>query len=107
MQVQVQQSQLALPLYSSNNVKLMTCLNKLIDSQSCLAPHRDRLLGVIQGVTSGVSDIACGEYTDSSDRCDRLGPAPKSAKPNKKQYHALVLVLIDLLISMKSFALPN
>lgn len=82
----------------------MACLNGVIDSNQCLQPHRDRLLSVITGAASGISDIACGEFTDSSDKCDRLGSPPIPEVPNRKKYHALVLVLIDLVVSMKNFS---
>ncbi len=95
---------LKMPHVCCNGVKLIACLNRQIDSHACLVPNRDRLLGILQGAISGVSDLACSEYTESSDKCDRLGEPPKPVKPNKKIYHAVVLVLIDLIVSMKNFA---
>lgn len=95
---------LKMPHVCCNGVKLIACLNQQIDSHACLVPNRDRLLAILQGAISGVSDLACSEYTESSDKCDRLGAPPKPEKPNKKTYHAVVLVLIDLIVSMKNFA---
>ncbi|KAI2804599.1 hypothetical protein BLOT_003586 [Blomia tropicalis] len=102
--VTLKDDKIKFPHVCCNNIKLMACLNGVIDSNQCLQPHRDRLLSVITGAASGISDIACGEFTDSSDKCDRLGSPPIPEVPNRKKYHALVLVLIDLVVSMKNFS---
>lgn len=95
---------LKMPHVCCNGVKLIACLSRQIDNHACLVPNRDRLLGILQGAISGVSDLACSEYNSDSDKCDRLGAPPRPEKPNKKIYHAVILVLIDLIVSMKHFA---
>lgn len=80
---------------------MMRCIKTMIKSQPCLEQHREHLLDVIRGSTDAVGDmIVCEDYSDSSDRCDRLGKAPSPGLPNNKQYNSFILVLIDLLVSI-------
>lgn len=76
-----------------------------MDAHTCSAKYREEFLDVIRRSTAGLTDIVCSEYTEASDRCQQLGPAPSA--PNSKQYNSFILALIDLIASMGSFSSAN
>ena len=51
-----------LPLFptNSNYVKTIECFDTLIETQPCLQNDRERIMEIIKGLFSGVTDIMCG-----------------------------------------------
>lgn len=64
---------------------------------------------MLSGLFANMVDFSCGEYSDSSDKCDELGPIqvpveekqePIEKKRTNSKYTSFMFALIDLLQSM-------
>ena len=83
---------------------MIECFNQVIDSQLCLRQNRERIMDIIKGLFAGVTDIMCGDYNESTDRCKSLGSPPTPSVSNNQNYVTFMFLLTDVLASTKSFA---
>ena len=58
-------------------------------------------MDIIRGLFVAINDILCNDYTEYTDRCDTLGPAPAPSTPNPRHYTTFMWVLTDVLASTK------
>ena len=74
-----------------------------MEKVACVRDKRQVLLDLIKNSAGSISEMACGDYAENSDKCDRLG---KLIAPNIKQkYKSFLMILIQLLDSMEEFSL--
>lgn len=88
-------------------VEQTKCFENFLNTVPCMRPHVGIIMDLIQSETGSLTSMMCGEYNDSSDACEKLGPAPAPVTPNKKEYLTPVSMFIDLLASMDASALPS
>ncbi len=85
----------------------LECIEQMIESIPCAAKDLQVTMDFVKGLFGNMANFACGEYSESTTRCQELGPPPKMQIPQKKskKYETVMFVLIDLLESMKGFSL--
>lgn len=62
---------------------------------------KETLIDIIGSLTNDAINFGCGEYNEHTDRCDNLGPLPRSKydktiKVNKK-IRSVILIGLELL----------
>lgn len=81
-------------LYFSDYFKFLTCL-ETVTKTDCTQKETDKIQDFVRTVFTGIVDVACGEYTESSDKCDRL-PIPPKKQKSDKSYRTYFLPLVEL-----------
>lgn len=89
------------PHLCCNFVGVFQCVEGLMNKVSCMRPHAGQLMDMIRSMSGSMSDMACGEYNDQTDACEKLGPPPKQVKLNENVYKSVALVIIELISSIK------
>ena len=89
------------PHVCCNFVEGVRCGETFLNSVACIRPYVPMLMDLFRGASSSIADLACGEYNEGTDACEKLGPPPKPLKPNRNRYSTVALVLIELLASIK------
>ena len=59
-------------------------------------------MDLLQSEIGQLTSMMCGEYNESTDACETLGPAPAPVRPNTKTYLTPVSMFMDMLASMDS-----
>ncbi|KAI2804393.1 hypothetical protein BLOT_003375 [Blomia tropicalis] len=101
--ITLEKDNMKIPYTCCNYVKTMGCFEKMIESQTCLKQHRERIIEIIKGLFNGVTDIMCGEYNEGTDKCEKLPPIPRTNKVAKRNYQTFMFLLADVLSSSKGF----
>lgn len=84
-----------------NFVEGVRCGEAFLNNVPCIRPYANMFMDIFRGASGQMVDLACGDYNEQTDACERLGPPPKPVKPNKNRYKTAALVLIELLASIK------
>ena len=92
-----------IPHTCCNYVQSMKCIKEHIRTVPCAAQNETLLMEFLRKIFGPMVDLMCGDYSESNNKCRELGPAPKPNKPNTKRYVSFVILLTDLLKSMKNF----
>lgn len=96
-----------IPHICCNYYTASNCLEEFLNSIKCLGPYAGNVMDIFRTSTQQVVDFSCGEYTDQTDGCKRLGPMPKPRQPNKKRYVSIPTVLVDVLDSIEDYIVPG
>lgn len=84
----------------------LNCVENMIESIPCAAKNIQVTMDFVKGLFGNIANFACGEYSESTTRCEELGPPKVPLSLTKpKKYETFMFVLIDLLESMESFNL--
>lgn len=83
----------------------MKCADRKVEQLNCDKNNNNKelIMDLLRGITSNFVNFACGDYTESTNRCESLGPQPTAAKPVTKTYYTPIFLLVDLMESMDSF----
>ncbi|CAG2105647.1 unnamed protein product [Medioppia subpectinata] len=52
--------------------------------ERCSPETIEDLLTLVRGITGSTMDVFCGDYTESSDKCDKLEAPPKKLKSQRR-----------------------
>jgi len=91
----------------------MECVDRLVNSDSCTAQYSELYHDFIRAIFGSFTTVMCGEYNESTTKCEELGPIPKIKKNAvsknliRDDFNSFVFVLLDLLESMENFELPD
>lgn len=66
----------------------------------CETKHSDTLIGHFNGLSGGALKIACNEFQENSDRCNKLKSVKLNIKPSQRRTKSLVLPVIRLFESV-------
>lgn len=80
---------------------MLKCFDKSISVPCMKEEAKEALIDMIASLTNDAINFGCGEYNEHTDRCDNLGPPPKSKydksiKVNKKT-RSVILIGLELL----------
>ena len=84
-------------------MEVMNCVENYLGSISCARNNLHIILDFIKGLSGNMVNFACGEYVESTTKCEELGPIPKIIVKNNKKYSTFMFLLIDLMESMEGF----
>lgn len=92
---------LKLPYVCCSAVNVLQCIEDMIDRQRCARENKKVILDFMGTSSGDFFNIACGDWNDSTDKCDQLAPLKRSS-PNKftSRYLTPVFLVMDLLGSL-------
>ncbi|CAG2105648.1 unnamed protein product [Medioppia subpectinata] len=70
--------------------------NKVEGVQQCSADNIATLMTIIRSVTGNTVDVFCGDYTEESDKCNKLGLPPRKLK-SQRRTKSFAVPMIDVL----------
>ena len=73
---------------------MINCFER-VTKKSCSAKASDGVVDFIRNVFQSIVDVACGDFTENSDKCDRL-PAPPKKRKSDKPTRTFFLPLVGL-----------
>ncbi|CAG2106144.1 unnamed protein product [Medioppia subpectinata] len=73
----------------------------------CSPDTIEDLLTLVRSITGSTMDVFCGDYTESSDKCDKLEAPPKKLKSQRRTKSSRKLVLTLLTTTSIIYGLPG
>lgn len=77
------------------------CIENELQALECARRGTDTIMDFINSVVGNMASVACGEWSEASDKCDSLGAMPKTKKTSNKKYASFLFLLVDTLDSIK------
>ena len=84
--------------HTSDYFKMLGCIENVV-KDGCTEDVTTKILDFVRNVLSGIVDVACGDFTENSDKCDKLIAPPKKNK-SEKTYINFFIPLIELFQSL-------
>ncbi|XP_046918274.2 uncharacterized protein LOC124498551 [Dermatophagoides farinae] len=89
-------------------VDALKCAENVLNIQCMTNNAKDVVLDLVRSIGGDMVNFACGDYTESTDRCDHIAPLPKnkfdkSVKVDKK-LRSIAFAQIGMVESMDGFS---
>jgi len=75
-------------------------LDALSRVNACNNKHEDTLVGHFHGLSGGALKIACNEFKENSDRCNKLKDLKLNVKTSRRRSDSLVMAVMQLFESL-------
>lgn len=85
--------------HSSYYFKLLDCLEN-VTKKNCTSRETNSIQELIRNMIDSLINVSCGDFTESSDRCETLPPPPRRQKADKDT-KAFVLPLVEVWNSLE------
>lgn len=98
MGIKYAEERLKVPHICCAYVRLVGCFGAEMRTTECKA-ETDTMLDFIRNVMGNFVDSTCGEFSEETDRCSKLGKPPKR-KPSEKVPKSILYPLFDIINSI-------
>jgi len=103
--VNVKNDKIKIPYSCCYYQDMIHCVEDFLGAIPCIRTQVPTLMEYYRTNAASLTDMTCGDYTDATDACERLGPVPK-APENRRHYLTPFSLAFDMLDGMQNFTAP-
>lgn len=83
---------------------MLNCLDNSMSELSCMTDEgKNAILDLVKSISADLTNFACGDYTEESDKCSTLAPlSKKDYDPKQKMDKKLKSLLFAMLYMVES-----
>lgn len=79
----------------SEYIKLLDCFRTTFQSAEKCQKHSEAFLDFVRSIFDDIVNLTCNDYSESSDKCDRL-PSPPSKDKSLKRTKSFLVPLMKI-----------